>query len=60
MKPKHNMLKFIQKVDMAQICHSTAILKDILECFDKHMRNNRCLNGTLMGGIPFVELTFIY
>lgn len=54
------MLKFIQKVDMVQICHSNAILKDTLECFNKHMRNNRCLNGTLMGGIPFVGLTFIY
>lgn len=45
---------------MAQIYHSTAILKEMLECFNKHMINNRYLNGTLMGGIPFVGLTFIY
>lgn len=45
---------------MAQIYLSTAILKDMLQCFNKHMRNNRYLNGTLIGCILFVELTFIY
>lgn len=31
----NKMLQFIPKVDITQICHSTSILKDILESFRK-------------------------